>query len=329
MATRFLATLRALVPIALAATVFAPAVVAQGDRYPNRPVRLLVPFPPGGSVDTVARVLAPRLTEALGQQVLVENRSGASGNIGTELAARATPDGYTLLVNTTPLVSNAHLYPKLGYDSLADFAPVSLLCSSQSVLAVHPRVQARNVQELLELARANPGKLNFATAGPATNPHIGGEFLAFLGKIDIVPVHYKGGGPALLSTVAGETEIVVSGISEVGPFATSGKVRALGVTGRKRSAAYPDFPTIAESGLADYEFTTWHAMLAPKGTPAAVVALLNERVRKTLATPETAAAFQKIGIDVIGSSPDELGTFMKAESAKWGHVIKERKLRAD
>ncbi|MEO7405335.1 MAG: tripartite tricarboxylate transporter substrate-binding protein, partial [Burkholderiales bacterium] len=225
--------------------------------------------------------------------------------------------------------ANAHLYPKLTYDSLVDFAPISLLCQSQSVLAVNPKVAAKTVKELLDLARANPGKLNFATAGPATNPHIGGEFFNYLGKIEMTAIHYKGGGPALLATLAGDVDVVVSGISEVMPHALAGKVRALGVTCTKRSPAYPDIPTIAESGLPGYEFTTWHALLAPKGTPAPIIALLNDRVKKALATPEAQKQFAQSGLEIIASSPEELGKYLREESVKWGRVIRERGMKLD
>jgi tripartite-type tricarboxylate transporter receptor subunit TctC len=303
--------------------------LALAQAYPAKPIRVIVPFPPGGSVDTVARLLSPRLGESLGQQLVIENRSGASGNIGMEQAARAAPDGYTLLVNTNPLVTNGLLYTKLNYDTFTDFAPISLLCQSPSVMAINPRVPARNLQEFLDLARSKPGTLNLATAGPATNPHVGGELVNYLGKTNIVAIHFKGGGPALLATIAGDTEMVVSGISEVGPQVAAGKLRAMGVTGLKRSPAYPDIPTLDESGLPGYEFLTWHAILAPKGTPAAVVETLSDRVRKVMLSPEGAALFQKNGLEVIASTPEELTAHLKSEAAKWQRVFKERGMRAD
>jgi tripartite-type tricarboxylate transporter receptor subunit TctC len=297
--------------------------------YPNKPVHVILPFPPGGSVDTVARLVSPRLSESLGQQFVIENRSGASGNIGAEYVARAAPDGYTLMVNTIPLVANSWLYSKMPFDPLTDFVPISLLCSSPSVLVVHPSLPARSVRELLDLARSKPGALNFATAGPGTNPHIAGELFNYLGKVGIVAIHYKGGGPALMSTVAGDTEIVVSGVSEATPFAASGKLRALGITSLARSPAFPDIPTIAESGLPGYEFMTWHGLLAPKGTPRAIVALLNERVKKTMAIPEQVKLFRQIGQGIIASTPEEFADHLKKESAKWGKVISEQGMRAE
>ena len=310
---------------ALPAVQFAAAQAV----YPNKPVHVILPFPPGGSVDTVARLVMPRLSESLGQQFLIENRSGASGNIGTEYVARAAPDGYTLMVNTIPFVANSHMYAKLPFDPLTDFVPISLLASSPSVLVVHPSLPVRSVRELLDLARSKPGVLNFATAGPGTNPHIAGELFNYLGKVKIVAIHYKGGGPALLSTVAGDTEIIVSGVSEATPFAAAGKLRALGITSLARSPAFPDIPTIAESGLPGYEFVTWHGLLAPKGTSGTIVALLNDSVKKTMAMPGQVKLFRQIGQDIIASTPEEFAAHLKKESAKWGRVIREQGMRAE
>jgi tripartite-type tricarboxylate transporter receptor subunit TctC len=307
----------------LAAAQFA---AAQGVAYPAKPVHVILPFPPGGSVDTVARLVMPRVSEKLGQQFVIENRSGASGNIGAEYVARAAPDGYTLMVNTIPLVANSWLYSKMPFDPLTDFVPISLLASSPSVLVVHPSLPVHSVSELLELARSKPGVLNFATAGPGTNPHIAGELFNYLGKVKTVAIHYKGGGPALLSTVAGDTEIIVSGVSEATPFAAGGKLRALGITSLARSPAFPDIPTIAESGLPGYEFVTWHGLLAPRGTSGAIVAVLNDSVKKTLSTPEQVKRFRQIGQDIIASTPEEFAAHLRKESAKWGRVIKEQGL---
>jgi tripartite-type tricarboxylate transporter receptor subunit TctC len=310
----------------IAAVQFA---AAQTVVYPNKPVHVILPFPPGGSVDTVARLVMPRVSESLGQQFVIENRSGASGNIGAEYVARAAPDGYTLMVNTIPLVANSYMYGKMPFDPLTDFVPISLLCSSPSVLVVHPSLPVRSVRELLELARSKPGALNFSTAGPGANPHIAGELFNYLGKVKIVAIHYKGGGPALVSTVAGDTEIIVSGVSEATPFAAAGKLRALGITSLVRSPAFPDIPTIAESGLPGYEFVTWHGLLAPKGTSGAIVALLNDSVKRTMAMPEQAKLFRQIGQDIIASTPEEFAAHLKKESAKWGRVIKEQGMRAE
>ncbi|TMG79391.1 MAG: tripartite tricarboxylate transporter substrate binding protein [Betaproteobacteria bacterium] len=312
-----------------AAIPAAQFAAAQTEAYPAKPVRLIVAFPPGGSVDVVARLVAPRLSESLGQPVLIDNRSGASGNIGTELAARARPDGYTLLIHTIPFVANVHLYSPMPYDALNDFVPIALLSSSPSVLVVHPTVPARSVGELLQLAKSKPGALNYSAAGAGTNPHIAGELLNMLGGVDIVAVQYKGGGPALVAVLGGEIGITFPNISEAVPHVNSKRLRALGVTGARRSAALPEVPTIAESGVPGYEFATWHGVLAPRGTPVEIVALLNGKLRAALRTPELSARFAQMGLDVIASSPEEFSAHLKSELEKWGRVIRERRMRVE
>jgi tripartite-type tricarboxylate transporter receptor subunit TctC len=312
----------------IAAALLLPALVS-AQNYPARPVRLIVPFPPGGSVDVVARALTPKLSERLGQQVVIENRSGASGIIGTEVVAHAKPDGYTLLINTIPFVTNAYLYSKVPYDSFADFLPVAWLCSSPGTLVINPSVPARSVRELLELARAKPGALNYSAAGAGTNPHFAGELFNMLGNVDIVAIQYKGGGPSLLAALGGEVGVTFPNISEAIPHAKSGKVIVLGVTGAKRSPALPDVPTIAEAGLPGYEFATWHGVLAPKGTPAAIVSLLNAKLKETLTAPEQARLFEQMGFDIVASTPEEFAAHLRRESEKWGKVIKERHIRVE
>ena len=307
----------------------AASVQAQTDNYPVKPVRIIAPFPPGGTVDLIPRILAPRLSENLGQQIVIDNRTGASGTIGTELAARAAPDGYTLVVNTIPLVTNTFLFARVPYDALNDFAPIMLMTSSPSAVAVHPSTPARSVRDLLQLAKARPGALNYGTAGPGTNPHIAGELFNYLGQVNLVAVHFKGGGPALIATISGEVSISFSGVAETSRYAKAGRLRPLGVTGAKRTAALPDVPTIAESGVAGYEFTTWNAILAPKNTPRAIVMLLNERIAKTFQAPELQQRFRELGFDIIASSPEELGAHLKKESAKWAKVIKERGMKVE
>jgi tripartite-type tricarboxylate transporter receptor subunit TctC len=290
---------------------------------------MVSPFPPGGSVDLVTRLVAAKLSENLGQQVVVENRSGASGNIGTELVARAAPDGHTLLINTTPFVTNAFLYSKLPYDPLIDFAPVMLVSSSQTLLAVHPSLPVRSVRELLALARSRPGELNYASAGPATNPHIAGELFNLLGKVNIVAVHFKGGGPGLVAAISGEVGVAFTNFAETSALARAGRLRALGVSGAKRVPAMPEIPTIAEAGLPGYEFTSWHGIWAPRGTPKAVVAVLNDRLRKAMAAPDQVKRFEERGLDIIASSPEEFSTHIQAEYKKWGRVIRERGMKAE
>jgi tripartite-type tricarboxylate transporter receptor subunit TctC len=311
------------------AASLALAHLALAQDYPARPVRLVVPFPPGGSVDVVARALTPKLSERMGQQVVIENRSGASGIIGTELVAHAKPDGYTLLINTIPLVTNTYLYSKVPYDPFADFLPVSWLCSSPGTLVINPSVPARSVKELLELARAKPGALNYSAAGAGTNPHLTGELFNFLGKVDIVAVQYKGGGPSLLAVLGGEVGITFPNISEAIPHAKTGRLVVLGVGSAKRSPALPDVPTIAEAGLPGYEFLTWHGVLAPRGTPAPIVALLNARIKETLTAPEQRRFFEQMGFEVVASTPEEFAAHLRRESEKWGKVIEERHIRVE
>ena len=309
---------------------FAPArfASAQTENYPNRTVRLIVPFPPGGSVDLIARLVSPRLGESLGQQIVVDNRSGASGNIGTELVARAAPDGYTLLLNTVPFIVNMHMYSRVPYDALNDFVPISLVSSSPSMLTVHPSLPVHSVRELLHLAKSRPGALNYASAGAGTNPHIAGELFNYLGKVNIVVVHFKGGGPGLIATMSGEILVTFSNIAETSTYVTAKRLRALGVSSTKRVAAFPGIPTIAET-LPGYEFTTWHGILAPKGTPRAIIALLNERLKKILNTPDQVQLFGQRGLDIITSSPEEFSAHLKKELEIWGRVVKERGMLAD
>ena len=311
------------------AASLALAHFACAQDYPARPVRLVVPFPPGGSVDVVARALTPKLSERMGQQVVIENRSGASGIIGTELVAHAKPDGYTLLINTIPLVTNTYLYSKVPYDPFADFLPISWLCSSPGTLVINPSVPARSVRELLELARAKPGALNYSAAGAGTNPHLTGELFNFLGRVDIVAVQYKGGGPSLLAVLGGEVGITFPNISEAIPHAKTGRLVVLGVGSAKRAPALPDVPTIAEAGLPGYEFLTWHGVLAPKGTPSPIVALLNARIKETLTAPEQRQLFEQMGFEIVASTPEDFAAHLRRESEKWGKVIKERHIRAE
>jgi len=306
------------------------AVCAWAAEYPAKPVRIITPFPPGGSVDLVARLVGADLSKPLGQQVVIDNRSGASGMIGSELAKNAPPDGYTLLVNTLPFVTNQFAYEKVPYDPINDFAPVSLLSSVASVLVAHPSLPVNSMKELIALARAKPGAITYGTAGAATNPHIAGELLNNLAKIRLVAVHYKGGGPATIATLSGETQLYfVNAIPEAVPHIQAKKLKALGITATKRNAAAPDIPTMAEAGLPGYEFTTWQILAAPRGTPPAIVASLNEKVRAVLKTPDAVKRWQDRGFDVIASTPEEMTAHLQSEIRKWRVVFKEQRIRAD
>jgi tripartite-type tricarboxylate transporter receptor subunit TctC len=302
---------------------------AQSVNYPAKPIRWIVPFPPGGSVDILARLAGAKLGENLGQQFVIDNRSGASGNVGTEIVAHSAPDGYTLVSNTVPFVANTFLFKRVPYDVLNDFAPISLMASTANVLTVHPSVPAHSVRELLQLAKSRPGELNYGSAGIGSNPHIAGELFNYLGKVNLTVVHFRGGAPALVAAIAGEVGITFTSVLESAPHTKAGKLRALGVTGLKRSAAIPDVPPIAEAGLPGYEFVAWHVLLAPKATPGAVVALLNDNLKRILLAPGQPKLYEDRGLDVIVSSPEECATYLKNEMSKWGKVIKERGMRAD
>ena len=299
------------------------------QNYPAKTIRLVSPFPPGGSVDVVGRILAAKLTENLGQQVIVDNRSGASGIIGTELVAKAPPDGYTLLINTLPLVTNEFLMPRMPYDPIRDFEPISMVTSSPSLVTVHPSVPARSVKELIALAKSKPGQLNYSAAGVGTNPHIAGELFNLLAGVNIVAVQFKGGGPADIAALSGEVAATFGNISQEVEYVKSGRLRALAVTSATRNSALPELPTVIEAGLPGYEFLTWHGILAPKGTPAPIVKLLNEQLKKILTGPGEAKLWQDRGLDVIASSPEDFAARLVNERKKWGDVIKKRGIKAE
>lgn len=305
------------------------ALPALAQSYPAKTVRLVSPFPPGGSVDVVGRILAAKLTETLGQQFIVDNRSGASGNIGMEFVARSAPDGYTLVINTLPLVSNQFLMSRVPYDPVRDFVPISLVTSSPSLVTVHPSLPVRTVKQLVALAKAKPGQLNYSAAGIGTNPHIAGELFNLLAGVNIVAVQFKGGGPADMAVIGGEIEITFGNISQQVGYINSGRLRALAVTSLKRSPAMPDLPTVDEAGVPGYEFVTWHGILAPRGTPRPVVDVLNQNLKKVLTAPGEAKMWQDRGLDVIASTPEAFAAHIDKEQKKWGKVIKERGIKAE
>lgn len=320
---------KSLIRLLAACFVLAAAPQAQAQSFPARAIRMIVPFPPGGSLDVVARPLALKMSELMGQPVVVDYRTGASGNIGTEITVRAPADGYTIMITTIPLVVNPSLYSKLPFDVAKDLAPVSLLAASPFVLVVHPSVPAKSVKELIALARARPGKLNYASAGNGTNLHVAAELFKNLTGTDIVHVPYKGGGPALAAILGGEADLSFLGVVPVVPYVKAGKMRALGITSTRRSPILPALPTIAESGVPGYEFASWYGVLAPAGTPAAVVKILNDYIVKAMRSPDLAERVAREGADIIASSPAQFDAHIKAELVRWAKVVKAAGLHAD
>jgi len=318
-----------LIAALLAGAIGPGAARAQPDSYPNKPVRLIVPFPPGGSLDFNARAIQDKFSERLGQQLIIDNRGGASGTIGTGIAARASPDGYTLLLHTVPFVTSPILYRSAGYDPIADFAPISLLSTVPMAISVHPSLPVRSVKELLALAKARPGELNYGSAGIGTNSHITGELFNLLGKAGIVPIHFKGGGPSLAAAVTGEVHVSFSNVSQTVIMVAAGRLRPLAVSSLKPSPALPGIPTVAEAGLPGFEFVAWHGLLAPRGTPPAIIASLNEKLRSTVADPVLLQRFEKGGLDPVTNSPKEYAAYLQSEQEKWKRVIRERNIKAE
>jgi tripartite-type tricarboxylate transporter receptor subunit TctC len=315
------------VGLAVAAATIALPALAQG--YPSKAIRLVSPFPPGGSVDVVGRLLAAKLSESMGQQMVVDNRSGASGVIGTELVMNSPPDGYTLLVNTIPFVTNQFLMPRAPYDPLRDFVSISLVASSPSLVTVHPSVAARSIQDLIALAKAKPGQLFYSAAGVGTNPHIAGELFNLLADVNIVAVQFKGGGPADMALIAGDVAVTFGNISQAIVHVKAGRMRALAVTSAKRNPAMPELPTVAEAGVPGYEFDTWFVVAAPKGTPRAIVDTLDSHIRKVLTTPDQVKFWEERGFTVIASTPEEATAHLENEQKKWARVVKERGIKTE
>ena len=295
---------------------------ALAQQYPSRPIRLIVPFPPGGGNDIVARLVAIRLGEALGQQVVVDNRGGAGGTIGSDIASKAPPDGYTLLVNNISLAVNHTLVPKLPYDTLRDLAPVSLIGRQPNVLVVSNAVAAKSVRELLDFARAKPGEVSYGSGGVGTASHLATEMLKLMTRTDMVHVPYKGLGPALTDLVGGRLHLIISTLASALPQIKSGKLRPLAVTTAQRTSFYPEVPTMSEAGVKGYEFSTWYGLLLPARTPKAIVDRLNADSRKVLASPAVKDAFAAQGLEAGASTPQEFGSYLKSEVEKWGKVVK-------
>jgi tripartite-type tricarboxylate transporter receptor subunit TctC len=314
---------------ALAALALFPAA-AHAQAYPVKPIRMIVAYPPGGGTDIVGRVIAQELGETLEQSVVVENRGGASGNIGTDLAAHAAPDGYTVLMgNVAPNAINVSLFKNLPFDPVADFAPVSLVASTPNILVVHPSMQARSVKDVIALAKAKPGTLNFASAGVGSSSHLAGELFRILGRAEIVHVPYKGAGPAMIDVLSGQVQLYFATMPAAMPHVKSGRLVPVAVTSAKRSRALPDLPTIAESGVPGYEASTWYGLLAPVHTPGAAIARLHDGVVAVLAKPALRERLADQGFEPVGDSPEEFAAYIKSEIAKWGKVIRDAGIRAE
>ena len=304
----------------------AGAVLAQ---YPERSVRLVVPYAPGGGTDLTGRLAGQRLTEALGKQFIVDNRTGGAGNIGTELVARATPDGYTLLIASLSNSVNVSLFPKLPINPVTNFDPVSLLVTVPMMLVVHPSLPVKSIQDLVTLAKARPGQLNYSSGGMGTANHVAGELFKYMAQVDIVHVPYKGGAPALSDVIAGQIHLIFGTMTMTRDFAKSGRLRALATTGPKRSAAAPELPTITEAGVAGYEVGAWYGLLAPVGTPKPVVGKLSEELARIVRIPEVRASLLAQGSEPAGSTPEEYAKFLRAEIDKWARIAKASGMRAD
>lgn len=318
----------ALAGLAACCLVVSPAANA-AQEFPGRSVRIIVPFPAFGNVDVLMRIVRPALAKRIGRDVLIDNRPGASGNIGTAAVARSAADGYTLLATTVPLVVNPALFRKLPYDVERDFLPVAMLAAAPLVLTVHPTLPVSTVKEFIAYARVRPGELNYSSPGGGTDPHLAAELFRNVSKLDMVHVPYKAGGPALASVVNRETQFSFLGVVTVPPLIKEGRLRALGVTSAKRSPVLPDVPTITEGGLPGYEFTTWYGVLAPRSTPSERVAALNGHIHNVLRTPEMKEPFLREGAEVIASTPEEFGRFLRFELAKWARVAKETGLKGE
>jgi tripartite-type tricarboxylate transporter receptor subunit TctC len=317
-------------PIRLLPVLLFVASTAAAQSYPAKPVRVIVPFPPSGGSDVIIRVFQPAFSAALGQQVVIDNRSGANGNIGTELAAHAAPDGYTLLFNGSgTLAINAALYSKLPFDVLRDFAPITLTVLQPHVVGVHPSVPARSIKELIALARSQPGRLNYASSGNGSLAHLAGEIFQSQAKVELVHIPYKGAAPALVDLVAGQVHLVFASSPSVMSHVKANRLRVLAVTTPKRVAALPDLPTVAESGLPGFQVMGWYGLLAPAGTPGAIVSRLNADMVSTLNQPDVRQKLGDLGLEVETTTPQGFGDFMKAEIAKYAKVVKAARITID
>jgi tripartite-type tricarboxylate transporter receptor subunit TctC len=299
--------------------------------YPTKPIRIIVPFAPGGGSDILSRILGPKLTKSWGQSVIVDNRGGAGGIVGTEMVAKAPPDGYTLTMGYIGTHAiNPSLYPKLSYDPVKDFAPVALVAAMPNILVVHPSLPVKSVQELIALAKSKPGELNYGSGGVGTAPHLAGELFNYMAGVKMVHIPYKGSGPALTELLGGHLSLMFNTMVQTTPHVKADKLRGLGVTSAKRSAAIPELPTIAESGLPGYEMVGWFGVLAPAGTPKEIVTKLNIEINKILNMPDVKELLVTLGSEPTGiTTPEQFGAFIKAEITKWAKVVKESGMKPE
>ena len=310
------------IPLFIACGAFAQS-------YPHKPIRLVLPYPPGGGTDVIARPLAQKLTETLGQQVIVDNRGGANGNIGMEFVAKSPPDGYTLLFALTAQYAiNPSLYPKLPYDTVKDYAPISLLANAPYLLVVHPSMPAKSTSELIALMKTRPGQLAYSSSGNGSGAHLAGEMFRSLAKVEMAHVPYKGAGPAMPDLIAGQVQLSFVTYTAAGPHIKTGRLRALGVTTAKRSPTLPDLPAIAET-IPGYDSAVWYGFAAPAGTPSDIIARLNSEVLRVLAAPDFRNRITLEAVAPIGTTPEEFGNFMKTEIVRWAKVVRESGARVD
>ena len=306
------------------------ASLAQAQDYPTRAIRLIVPFSPGGVADTSARVVADRLGARLGQQVLVENRAGASGNIGTQMVAQSAPDGHTLVLGFDgTMVINPWVFPSIPFDSVKDFAPVTKLGDATLIMVAHPSVPAKDMRELIALAKAKPGSLSFGTSGTGGTPHLAGELLNQRAGIALTHIPYKGGGQAVGDVVGGQIPLVYTAIASAQQYVKSGRLKALGVSGAKRSTSLPDVPTFIESGLDGFVVDSWVGIFAPAKTPRAIVDRLQRELAAILALPEVRERYAVLGIEPVGNTPEQFGEQVRADLAKWEKVVKQANIKAE
>ena len=302
---------------------------AQTGAFPVKPIRVVIPVPPGGNIDTVMRAIAPRMSETIGQSVVLETRPGASTNLGMEIVARAPGDGYTLGANTLAMVANISLYPKIGYDPERDFAAISLVAASPSFVAVHPSVPAKNVRELVALAKQSPNTIKFGTSGAGGITHLAVELLGAQAGVKFAHVPYKGGGPALIALMSGEVDMASLAVVAAAGYVNSNRMRILAVTSTKRMAQFPNIPTVAESGVPQHEFNSWVGVVAPVSTPSPVIKVLNEHIVRAARSPEIVDRFAKDGAEVVASTPERFKKVISDEVAMWAKVIKTAGIKAE